>query len=363
MKNGHIPEHWQLKLWIGLAALALAAVARQSAIDTGGMSSFNANLIFIGIIVAFVLLYLGFSDFFIKTFESAFQSLFKWLGFQERQTIELAEAEPSTESLPISEDTTVKPTEQIQQTYIEVPTTEQAVDTAQSGIVKIEAPTPKKIVIDYEGRREQAKKRQEDRAYEKEANVILYVGYIMSPFVEKNVVEKIIDAVTEFIHTSGVPEFPKEAAIRLPDELSTTDMMHFGWNIAKPFKKYNLHTAHFLKQVFADTFRDVEVCTIERKLKYNGTQGKIKINENVECFVIPDEDEPVETTTKSVTEKTASKKQSSKPKKSAKDTNKPKRDMSAMELAMADMAETLTPYNPGDNILEDPDEYSYNDGW
>ena len=25
MKNGHIPEHWQLKLWIGLAALALAA--------------------------------------------------------------------------------------------------------------------------------------------------------------------------------------------------------------------------------------------------------------------------------------------------------------------------------------------------
>ena len=274
MKNGHIPEHWQLKLWIGLAALALAAVARQSAIDTGGMSSFNANLIFIGIIVAFVLLYLGFSDFFIKTFESAFQSLFKWLGFQERQTIELAEAEPSTESLPISEDTTVKPTEQIQQTYIEVPTTEQTVDTAQSGIVKIETPTPKKIVIDYEGRREQAKKRQEDRAYEKEANVILYVGYIMSPFVEKNVVEKIIDAVTEFIHTSGVPEFPKEAAIRLPDELSTTDMMHFGWNIAKPFKKYNLHTAHFLKQVFADTFRDVEVCTIERKLKYKAHKAR-----------------------------------------------------------------------------------------
>ena len=60
MKNGHIPEHWQLKLWIGLAALALAAVARQSAIDTSGMSSFNANLIFIGIIVAFVLLYLAY---------------------------------------------------------------------------------------------------------------------------------------------------------------------------------------------------------------------------------------------------------------------------------------------------------------
>ena len=97
MKNGHIPEHWQLKLWIGLAALALAAVARQSAIDTGGMSSFNANLIFIGIIVAFVLLYLGFSDFFIKNFESAFQIVFKWLGFQEQQPVKLADAELSTE--------------------------------------------------------------------------------------------------------------------------------------------------------------------------------------------------------------------------------------------------------------------------
>jgi len=57
----------------------------------------------------------------------------------------LAEAEPSTESLPISEDTTVKPTAHIQQPAIEVPTTEQTVDASQSGIVKIETPTPKKI--------------------------------------------------------------------------------------------------------------------------------------------------------------------------------------------------------------------------
>ena len=327
------------------------------------MSSFNANLIFIGIIVAFVLLYLGFSDFFIKNFESAFQIVFKWLGFQEQQPVKLADAELSTESLSIPEDSTVKPTEQIQQATTEVQVAEPTLETTQTGIVKIETPTPKKIVIDYEGRREQAKKRQEDRAYEKEANVILYVGYIMSPFVDKEVVEKIIDAVTEFIHTSGVPDFPEEAAIRLPEELSTTDMMHFGWNIAKPFKKYNLHTAHFLKQIFADTFREVEVCTIERKLKYNGTQGKIKINEHVDCFVIPEEDSMVETPTKAVTKKSASDKQPSKPKKSAKVTKRTKRTMSAREMAMADMEDELTPYNPGDNILEEPDRYDYNDGW
>ena len=145
MKNGHIPEHWQLKLWIGLAALALAAVARQSAIDTGGMSSFNANLIFIGIIVAFVLLYLGFSDFFIKNFESAFQIVFKWLGFQEQQPVKLADAELSTESLSIPEDSTVKPTEQIQQATTEVQVAEPTLETTQTGIVKIERSEERRV--------------------------------------------------------------------------------------------------------------------------------------------------------------------------------------------------------------------------
>lgn len=157
-----------------------------------------------------------------------------------------------SEPSPVQSQLEPEHVENIQQPLPEQ--SEQSAIIPQPGIVKIETPTPKKIVIDYEGRREQAKKRQEDRAFEKEANVILYVGYTMSPFVDKEVVEKIIDAVTEFIHTSGVPEFPEESAIRLPDELTTTDMMHFGWNIAKPFKKYNLHTAHFLKQIFAHTF-------------------------------------------------------------------------------------------------------------
>lgn len=100
----------------------------------------------------------------------------------------------------------------------------------------------------------------------------------MSPFVDKEVVEKIINIVTEFIHTTGVPDFSEDMAIRLPAELTTSDMMHFGWNIAKPFNKYNLHTAHFLKQAFPYTFKDVEICTIERKLTCNGTQGRIKID-------------------------------------------------------------------------------------
>lgn len=43
MKNGHLPDHWQIWLWIGIAALILAAVARQYAIDIRGMSGFNGK--------------------------------------------------------------------------------------------------------------------------------------------------------------------------------------------------------------------------------------------------------------------------------------------------------------------------------
>ena len=187
------------------------------------------------------------------------------------------------------------------------------------------------------------------------------VGYTMSPFVDKEVVEKIINIVTEFIHTSGVPDFSEDMAIRLPAELTTSDMMHFGWNIAKPFNKYNLHTAHFLKQAFPYTFKDVEVCTIERKLTCNGTQGRIKIDKNVGSFKIPDENAEVETPTDNATVKTASEKKPSKPKKATKSAKKPKRAMSAMEAAMMDME--IEPYNPGDEIVEEPDGYGYDIGW
>lgn len=183
----------------------------------------------------------------------------------------------------------------------------------------------------------------------------------MSPFVDKEVVEKIINIVTEFIHTSGVPDFSEDMAIRLPAELTTSDMMHFGWNIAKPFNKYNLHTAHFLKQAFPYTFKDVEVCTIERKLTCNGTQGRIKIDKNVGSFKIPDENAEVETPTDSATEKKALEKKPKKPKKASNSAQKPKRAMSAMEAAMMDMG--IDPYNPGDEIVEEPDGYGYDIGW
>lgn len=355
MKNGQIPDHWQLWLWIGLAALILAALARQSAIDTAGISAFNANLIFGGIIVIFGLLYLALHGVLTQklgmVIAEGFETIFKWLGLKQKELI--VEDESTEEKVhPEIKDGKVDAS-------IAEPTVEQTAQPSAE-IVKIETPVPDKIVIDYGSRRDEAKRRHEERQKKKETNVIQYVGYTMSEFVDPDVVEKIIDRVTDFINSNDVPEYKDTDAIELPEDITTTEMMHFGWNIAKPFKKYNLHTAHFLKGVFPNTFKDAEVCYIERKISCNPRQGRIKINKDVENFVVPcsdnaDVNEPEE---QKVTEKKATKKKSEprKTEKKSKSTKSSKKSNSAREAAFADME--LEPYCLGDNILED-DCYGY----
>ncbi len=77
------------------------------------------------------------------------------------------------------------------------------------------------------------------------------------------------------------PDFQESDAVTVSDELSTTDLMHYGWNVAKPFGKPCGHTALFLKQIFPVAFRNTEVYTIEKKLRLNPMQGKIRIDKDI----------------------------------------------------------------------------------
>lgn len=65
-------------------------------------------------------------------------------------------------------------------------------------------------------------------------------------------------------------------------ELSTQDLYHFGWNIWKHFGVSNqMEIASFLKNVFADSFKDVEVESIKKHLKDDERKGIIIIKENL----------------------------------------------------------------------------------
>ena len=54
--------------------------------------------------------------------------------------------------------------------------------------------------------------------------------------------------------------------------------MHFGWNNGKASGIKRIHTATFIKNVFAHTLRDSEISTIERKMSYTESECKIQLN-------------------------------------------------------------------------------------
>lgn len=54
--------------------------------------------------------------------------------------------------------------------------------------------------------------------------------------------------------------------------------MHFSWNIGKAFGMKCIHTATFIKNVFAHILCDVEISTIERKMSHNESECHIKLD-------------------------------------------------------------------------------------
>jgi hypothetical protein len=70
--------------------------------------------------------------------------------------------------------------------------------------------------------------------------------------------------------------------IRISKELSSIDIFHFGWNIWNHFKVgKQIDIAHFLKRIFPDILKDVEIETIKRHLKDDELKGIIKIQESL----------------------------------------------------------------------------------
>lgn len=210
---------------------------------------------------------------------------------------------------------------------------------AKTKIESTKAKNNDNLVINYATTRDKTLKKQEQRILAIEKKVITYVGDVMSPYLSKGDLSILIENVISFIHLNFAPNFDASASVKTSRVLTTADLMHFGWNIAKPFRKSGAHTALFLKQVFADAFRNTELQTIERKLRNNPMAGTIKINPDI-CGCKGSEDVQKEGN------RATSKNQKSK-----------SQSVSAKESALADMADedVLKPYEFGDNIVDDED--------
>lgn len=220
-------ENRQITIFV-IVGLAILAILTREGMIAKGWSTFNANIAFGSIIAIGYVLHQVFQEFIAKFLVPKIDRLFRQMGFSPKQ-----------------------------------------------------AKTGKSFTIDYASSRQKIINRQEQRMQELEQKVICYIIDTMSAYVSQADMERLIQLATEFFHINLAPDFKETDKITLTGKLTTTDLLHFGWNIAKPFRKPGSYTALFLKQVFADVFSNTEVYTMEKKLCSAPLQGTIKINRDI----------------------------------------------------------------------------------
>lgn len=131
---------------------------------------------------------------------------------------------------------------------------------------------------EHEVLRANAMAEKERASQERLDKVITYTKRTLVPYLDEESLHRLCGYITEYYLSESQP---KVEPIKLSSQLKTIDAMHFGWNVGKAFGKPRLQTATFIKRVFAHTFRDVEISTIERKMSHTESECKIELDRKI----------------------------------------------------------------------------------
>ena len=127
----------------------------------------------------------------------------------------------------------------------------------------------------YEVLRANAIAEQERESQAKLERVLDYTKQTMVAYMSEAELDRLCVYITEY----SLGDTPREVSpVSVDSALKSIDLMHFGWNIGKAFGKRRIHTATFIKRVFAHALRDIEVSTIERKMSHTESECGIKLD-------------------------------------------------------------------------------------
>ena len=105
--------------------------------------------------------------------------------------------------------------------------------------------------------------------------VLDYTMRTMVVYMSEEELKRLCGYITEY----SLNDIPREVSpVSVDSALKSIDLMHFGWNIGKAFGKKRIHTATFIKRIFAHALRDLEVSTIERKMSHTESECRIKLD-------------------------------------------------------------------------------------
>lgn len=128
---------------------------------------------------------------------------------------------------------------------------------------------------EYEVLRANAIAEQERASQYKLNRVLDYTKQTMVAYMSDAELDRLCGYITEY----SLGDTPREVSpVSVDSALKSIDLMHFGWNIGKAFGKRRIHTATFIKNVFANALRDIEVSTIERKMSHTESECRIKLD-------------------------------------------------------------------------------------
>lgn len=127
-------------------------------------------------------------------------------------------------------------------------------------------------------RNEQRQKKANER--EERLNVALvYTRKEFAPYVSDEHIKSLCSSVKLYADKLSLDTLQP---IKIKDELSSIDVSHFGWNIWHYFKLgKQIDIAYFLKTVFPDVFKEMEVESIKKHLKDDELKGIIKIQKSL----------------------------------------------------------------------------------
>ena len=277
-------EHITLHLMIFGTIIIIGVLARQTALHYG-WDKFSSYLILVVCSIVMGAIYFNLQMAFSQILSPAIEKCF--MRFEcYRNKIVVVEKYPE----PIEEVVDIEPI--APELLVEVETTsdtpEEVSTPMSSETSEGEAKLPKEDAppsiaepnqpSEYEVLRASAMAEKERASQEKLDKVISYTKRTLVSYLDEKSLHRLCGYVTEYYLSESQP---KVEPIKLCSQLKTIDAMHFGCNIGKAFGKPRLHTATFIKRVFAHTLRDVEISTIERKMSHTESEYKIKLDRKI----------------------------------------------------------------------------------
>ena len=245
-------EHIALYSLVLVGTLVIGVLARQFVLSKG-VDDFSSSVTFFATVIVLMAIYASlqttFNQFLLPRMEAF---LFRFSAFQKMKD--------NNNAVSVSEDLTIEDSSQATPNVIDpAPTTEETISE------------PSK----YEVMRTNAIAEKNHAIQTKLEKVLNYTKQTMVAYMSEEDLNRLCTYVAEY---SSGDTLQKISPVKVDSQLKSIDIMHFGWNIGKAFSKKRIHTATFIKNVFAHTLRDLEISTIERKMSHTESVCCIKLD-------------------------------------------------------------------------------------